>query len=160
MEFNPNKTPVEIIKESVFGGTYFRDIYSGVNRKQYKNSWKEFDDLKNVEQEYYSSHYYDVELNKYKVKTRTALRFWENKSWINELDPHGWFQWYFRYVLGRRSSDDFIQINRCKKAASRFKGELVKMIKYSGSEFDDYSISTKIKQISLHWGYELKKDLL
>ena len=78
MEFNPNKTPVEIIKESVFGGTYFRDIYSGVNRKQYKNSWKEFDDLKNVEQEYYSSHYYDVELNKYKVKTRTALRFWEN----------------------------------------------------------------------------------
>ena len=28
MEFNPNKTPVEIIKESVFGGTYFRDIYS------------------------------------------------------------------------------------------------------------------------------------
>ena len=28
MNFNPNKTPVEIIKEGVFGSTYFRDIYS------------------------------------------------------------------------------------------------------------------------------------
>ena len=25
------KTPVEVIKEAVFGGTYFRDIYSGIN---------------------------------------------------------------------------------------------------------------------------------
>ena len=27
MEFNPNVTPAEIIKEGAFGGTYFRDIY-------------------------------------------------------------------------------------------------------------------------------------
>ena len=31
MDFGANKTPVEIIKEGSFGGTYFRDIYSGVN---------------------------------------------------------------------------------------------------------------------------------
>ena len=30
MNFTPNKTPVEIISEGAFGGTYFRDIYSGV----------------------------------------------------------------------------------------------------------------------------------
>ena len=29
MNFSPNKTPVEIIKQGAFGGTYFRDIYSG-----------------------------------------------------------------------------------------------------------------------------------
>ena len=27
MSFNPKKTPIEIIKEGAFGGTYFRDIY-------------------------------------------------------------------------------------------------------------------------------------
>ena len=33
MDFGTNKTPIEIIKEDTFGGTYFRDIYSGVNKK-------------------------------------------------------------------------------------------------------------------------------
>ena len=33
------------------------------------------------------------------------------------------------------------------------------MIRDAGSKFDDYSISPKIRQILLHWGYELtKKD--
>ena len=31
MDFRSNKTPVERIKEGAFGGTYFRDIYSGIN---------------------------------------------------------------------------------------------------------------------------------
>ena len=30
MDFGANKTPVETIKEGAFGGTYFRDIHSGV----------------------------------------------------------------------------------------------------------------------------------
>ena len=50
MDFKPSKTPVEIIKKGSFGGTYFRDIYSGVNNKRYKNTWKEFDELKNTDQ--------------------------------------------------------------------------------------------------------------
>ena len=33
MDFGINKTPVEVIKEGEFGGTYFRDIYSGANGK-------------------------------------------------------------------------------------------------------------------------------
>ena len=40
---------------------------------------------------------------------------------------------------------------------SRFRGKLVKMIKDAGSKFDDYSILPKIRQILLHWGYELKE---
>ena len=44
---------------------------------------------------------------------------------------------------------------------SRFRDKLVKMIKDTGSKFDNYSISTKIRQILLHWGYELtEKDFL
>ena len=37
MNFRPNKTPAEIIKKGAFGGTYFRDIYSSINEKWYKN---------------------------------------------------------------------------------------------------------------------------
>ena len=62
MNFGTNKTPVKIIKE---GGTYFRDIYSGVNGKWFKNSWKEFDVLKNINKKYYCSDFYDASLNKY-----------------------------------------------------------------------------------------------
>ena len=65
MNFGTNKTPVKIIKEGAFGGTYFRDIYSGVNGTWYKNSWKEFDILKNIDKKYCCSDFYDVSLNKY-----------------------------------------------------------------------------------------------
>ena len=40
MDFGAYKRPVEIIKECAFGGKYFRDIYSGVNGKWYRKSWK------------------------------------------------------------------------------------------------------------------------
>ena len=38
MNFCPNKTPIEIIKEGAFGGTYFTDIYSSINKIWCKNS--------------------------------------------------------------------------------------------------------------------------
>ena len=41
---------------------------------------------------------------------------------------------------------------------SRFKDKLVKMIKVVNGRFDDYSISPKIRQILLHWGYELVEN--
>ena len=112
MEYNPNKTPTKIINEGAFRGTYFRDIYSSVNGKWYKKRWKKFDQLKKIYQRYYCSSYYDVTYNKYGLKCGTSLRFWENIVWINEIDPYGWFQWYFRYRLSRRSEDDEREINR------------------------------------------------
>ena len=46
-----------------------------------------------------------------------------------------------------------------EKIVSRFRGKLVKIIKNSGSKYDDYSVSPKIRQILLHWGYEVtEKD--
>ena len=150
MGFGANKALVEVVREDMFGKTYFRDIFSGVNGKWYKKSWKEFNQLKVIDQKYYCSDYYDVSVNKYGAKCRTSLRFWENKGWINEIDPYGWFQWYFRYWLGRRSEDDERQINRWRKTVSRFRGKLVKMIKDAGSKLHEYLISPKIRQILLH----------
>ena len=92
MDFGADKTHVEIIKEGTFGGTYFRDIYSGVNGKWYRKSWKEFDELKNIGHNYFCSNY-DVNVNKYKVKCEASLRFWGNNGGINSIDPYGWFQW-------------------------------------------------------------------
>ena len=100
-------------------------------------SWKESDELKDNDQKYYCSNYYDA------------------------IDLSGWFQWYCRYWLRRKSVDNERQIKRWKEIVSRFKGELVEMIKDANSTFDDYSISHKIRQILLQWGYELtKSDLL
>ena len=44
MNFGANETHVAIIKSGAFGGTYFRDIYSGVNGRWYRKAWKEFDE--------------------------------------------------------------------------------------------------------------------
>ena len=114
--------------------------------------------MKDVDQKYYCSDYYDVRVNRYGVKCETSLKFWENKVWINDIDPYRWFQWYFRYWLDRRSEDDERQINRWKKVLSRFRGKLVKIIKDAGSKFDDYSFSPKIRQILLHFSYELTEE--
>ena len=123
MDFSPNKTPIEVIRKGAFGGTYFKNIYSGINKKWYKNSWKEFDLLENIDAKIYASDYYGKNLNKYKVKTRAWLRFWENKGWIYKIDLYGRFQSYFRYWLGRRSRDDERQINKWKKNVGRFTGK-------------------------------------
>ena len=144
MDFKPKFSLVEVIKKGAFCGTYFRDIYSGVPDKFYKNSWNKFKDLEGIDKKYYSSDFYNASLNKYGVKCGTSLRFWENKGWINKIDPYGRFQWYFRYYLGRRSEDDQRPISRWKRIVSRFKGILIEMIG-----------DGRVRQILLHWGYEL-----
>ena len=126
-----------------------KDIYSGVTGKFYKNSWKEFKELEDIDRRYYCSDFHDISLNKYGVKCGTSLRFWESKRWINEIDPYGWFQWYFRYWKRTRSEDDQRRTGRWKGTVSRFKGILIKMIDKGGD-------SPKIRQILLHWRYELK----
>ena len=67
------KTTVEVIKECAFGGTCFREIYSSVNGKWSRKSWKEFDELGDIDQKYYCSNYYDVSVNKYGLQCGKSL---------------------------------------------------------------------------------------
>ena len=86
--------------------------------------------------------------------------FGKIKGSINSIDPYDWFQWYFRHWLGWRSLDDKRKIAIWKGILSRFKGNRVKMIKGANVRFDDYSISSKIRHILLHWFYELVESHL
>ena len=74
------------------------------------------------------------------------LRFWENKEWIDPINPYGFFQWYL-------SEGDERLINRWQGILSRFKGKLVKTIK--DVNLIIIQSQPKIRQILLHWGYEL-----
>ena len=86
MDFRPNISPLEVIKKGAFGGTYFRNIYSSVNKKFYNDSCKEFEELENIDKKFYCSEFYDISANKYCVECGTSSRFWESKGWINDSD--------------------------------------------------------------------------
>ena len=48
MDFGASKKPIEVIREGAFGGLYFGNIYSDINEKWYRKSWKKFDQLENI----------------------------------------------------------------------------------------------------------------
>ena len=75
MEFGANKTPIEVIREGAFGSSYFRYIYFNINEKWYNKSWKEFEQLKNIDRKYNCLDYYHISVNKYGVKCGILLRF-------------------------------------------------------------------------------------
>lgn len=165
-EFKPNLTPRQIFTLGSFGGTYWRPIYSNVTKKSYKNqhtrypkSWWE-----GIPKEHMISSEYDINVNKYKVKVGTSLRYWESKNWISPLHPYGWIQWYCDFYKGKRSADDERQIKRWLGVMSRFKSQLLKQIITHSkktntpvtSNINNYKISPRIRQTLQHWGYVLK----
>lgn len=136
-EFQPNITPRDIIGQGAFGGTYFRPIYSSINKKYYADQHKEFEFFNNIPDNLLTRPYslYDSSINKYGVRVGTTLEFWEKKGWIHPQDPYGWFQWYCRFWNGRRTPDDLRQIKRWLAFKKRFKSNK----------------TDNIKQTLLHW---------
>ena len=162
-EFKPNLSPHEILKMGAFGGTYFRPIYSSVTKKHYKSedvieeypkSWFKGIDIEKM----VISPKYDKKINKYGVKCGSDLEDWEKSGWMDKQDPYGWFQWYCRFYMGRRTDDDKRQIKRWLALTGpkgRFKNRLLNMIKKKDGKYDDESISPVIRQTLLHWGYQI-----
>ena len=136
VDFKPELTPAEMLKLGVFGGKYLTDCSS-----EFPSHW--FTDAK------LSPEKKDVSLNYYSVDASQSLLEWQRKGWIHPQDPRGWFQWYCRYFLGRRTpAEDTRQIKRWR-AFSRHRGAVRK---YFGR--GDWSCRKKQRQALLHWAYD------
>ena len=165
-EFKPNLTPKQVLRMGSFGGTYFRDIHSSITGKNYKGKTV----IKNLPDDWFkgmdidkkiTSSKYDKNVNKYKVKCGSKLEAWEKSGWIVEQDPYGWFQWYCRFYMGRRTDDDERQVKRWLAFAGpkgRFKKNLINKIKDNNADIDDYTISPVIRQSLQHWGYKITSN--
>jgi len=100
-DFKPELTPKEMLELGVFGGKYMNDC-----KNEFPKSW-----FKNAK---LSPHKKDISLNYFNVDASKPLSYWIKKDWIHPQDPRGWFEWYCRYYMGRRTDDDLRQIKRWK----------------------------------------------
>ncbi len=143
-EFKPDLTPKQMLKLGVFGGAYFIGV-KGLIPKDIPKSW--FNGVKLSKDE--KKH---GELNFFGVEASQPLSFWIKKGWIYKDDPHGWFQWYCRYYLGRRiEKEDRRQIKRWK-AIQRHIAQVVKNCRKG-----DLNCRRKQRQAILHWAYDSRK---
>lgn len=140
-EFNPDLTPREMLQMGVFGGVYMRDC-----KDEFPKSW-----FKKAKFQTRGVYKQDPDINYFKVNASKSLDYWRKKGWIKEQDPRGWFQWYCRYYMGRRSPDDERQIKRWR-AMRRHIAQLKKNCKKQ-----DYSCRPVQRQALLHWAYDSRK---
>lgn len=137
-EFQPELTPKEMLELGVFGGKYMTDC-----RKEFPKDWFEKAKL--------CHDFHDAESNYFGVNASQRLWQWREKGWICDEDPRGWFQWYCRYYMGRRCSDDKRQIKRWK-AIKRHAAAVRKNCKRG-----DVNCRPRQRQALLHWAYDSRK---
>lgn len=137
-EFKPDLTPKEMLSLGVFGGKYMTDC-----RAEFPSDW--FDSAKLCHEKH------DPRLNFFGVNASQPLSVWQKKGWIHPQDPRGWFQWYCRYYLGRRSEDDARQIKRWRAIARH-----VAQVR-NNCNVGDWSCRPRQRQALLHWAYDSRR---
>ena len=132
--FKPQLTPQKMLEMGVFGGSYF-----GGKIEEYPKSWFKKAKL---------SKSFDANKIFFRVKAGLTRKEWKVKGWIFKEDPLGWFQWYCRFINGRRISRiDEIQIKRWKA----FKRHVTAIKK--NCEQGDIHCRRKQRQAILQWAY-------
>ena len=132
--FKPQLSPKKMLELGVFGGSYFEGKIT-----EYPKSW-----FKNAK----LSKTFDVNKNRFKIASGLSRKYWIDKGWIFKEDPLGWFQWYCRFVNGRRIPKiDEIQIKRWKA----FKRHVIAIKK--NCEPGNIHCRRKQRQAILQWAY-------
>ena len=154
MTFSPNLTPKEVIQLGSFGGIYFHNKEGkiDIDYKEFPSNW--FEGL--ADYEFKSSKYYK-KVNFFKIKSGLSQEEWEKRGWINKQDPRGWFQWYCRYYLGRRTDDDKRQIKRWNNFCGekgRWRNYIYSKIYSRNTTVYDNYFSLAVRQSLLHWAYK------
>jgi hypothetical protein len=134
-EFSPELTPKQMLEMGVFGGKYMTDC-----RDEYPKDW--------YSRARFCRERHDPEINYFRINASQPLSVWREKGWIYHEDPRGWFQWYCRYYMGRRCSDDERQIKRWK-AIKRHAAQIRKHCKKG-----DLNCRPKQRQALLNWAYD------
>ncbi len=137
-EFKPELTPKEMLELGVFGGKYLTD-----GRREFPKEW--FEKAKLCPEKH------DARLNFFQVNASKPLSYWREKGWIHPQDPRGWFQWYCRYYMGRRTEDDARQIKRWKAMVRHL--AQVKNSCLAG----DWDCHRRQRQALLHWAYDSRR---
>jgi hypothetical protein len=137
--FKPDLTPKEMLELGVFGGLYFSD-----KPKEFPNNWFTKAKLSPDGKRH-------KELNFFGVNASQPLSVWRAKGWINAQDPRGWFEWYCRYYMGRRTNDDERQIKRWL-AMRRHIMQIKKNCRAG-----DIFCRPRQRQALLHWAYDSRK---
>jgi hypothetical protein len=133
--FKPQLTPRQMLALGVFGGRYMTDC-----RAEFPRSWFGRAKLSTAGR--------DAKLNLFRVNASQPLAIWRRNGWISGQDPRGWFQWYCRYYMGRRSRDDARQIRRWR-AIERHIAAIRK-----NCEPRDLECRRRQRQAVLHWAYD------
>jgi hypothetical protein len=137
-EFHPELTPKEMLHLGVFCGKYMTDC-----QDEFPKSWFAGAKL--------TSGRRDCSLNYFGVEASQPLSVWRRNGWLHRDDPRGWFQWYCRYYMGRRSADDARQIRRWRAIARH-----VAAIRQH-CDPGDLECRRRQRQAVLHWAYDSRK---
>lgn len=136
--FAPELTPKQMLRLGVFGGKYLTDC-----RDEFPRDWFTRARLATGRRQ--------AALNCFGVNASQSLSTWRISGWIRPQDPRGWFQWYCRYYMGRRTADDRRQIRRWR-AIARHVAAIRK-----NCEPGDLECRKRQRQAVLHWAYDSRK---
>ena len=138
-EFQPELTPQAMLRLGIFCGKYMTNSHD-----EFPASWFTHAKLATGPR--------DCSLNCFGVDASQPLKVWRAKGWLHPDDPRGWFQWYCRYYIGRRTpEEDRRQIKRWRAIRRH-----IRQIERN-CEPGDLTCRRRQRQAVLHWAYDSRK---